>query len=136
MTLLTGDRVTFSADGGHVSAEPGPGRTGITFDVSTAPGSVRVVPSDTAPLLAAGRLDPRLFDVTGQVAAGYDRRDDLPLILTGGSGSPVAGLVKERDLPAVKGVAVRQPRGTAAASWRTLTGGSASPKPHGPSPSA
>lgn len=71
VTLLTGDRVTFSSDGGRVSAEPGPGRDGIAFDIATDGGDVRVVPSDAGPLLAAGRLDERLFDVTGLVEAAY-----------------------------------------------------------------
>ena len=119
VTLVTGDRVTVSGDGGYVSAEPGPGRDGVTFAVMTAKGGLRVVPSDAAPLLAAGRVDERLFDVTGLVAAGYDRADHLPLITTG-SAAAVAGLSKDRDLPSVHGAAVRQPRDKAAQSWRAL----------------
>jgi hypothetical protein len=35
----------------------------------------------------AGRLDPRLFDVTGLLADGYDgRRADLPIIVSADSG--------------------------------------------------
>jgi subtilisin family serine protease len=123
VTLVTGDRVTFSSDGGRVSAEPGPGRNGITFNVTTDGGDVQVVPSDAGPLLAAGRLDERLFDVTGLVAAGYDRTAELPLIVTGGNGiaaSRVDGLKWTRDLPAVNGMAARQPAATAADSWRAL----------------
>jgi subtilisin family serine protease len=128
VTLVTGDRVTVSGNGESVSAQAGPGRDGVTFEVTRAAGQVRVVPSDAGHLLAAGRLDARLFDVSGLLAAGYDRRADLPLILTGG-GSPVAavkGLAKQRDLPPVKGVAVRQPHAEAAESWRALTGGNTS----------
>jgi hypothetical protein len=119
VTLVTGDRVTFSSDGGRVSAEPGPGRDGITFDVTTDGGDVRVVPSDAGPLLATGRLDQRLFDVTGLVEAGYDRTGELPLIITGGL-PRTAGLAVTRDLPAVGGMAVRQPSATSAHSWRAL----------------
>ncbi|WP_406077502.1 S8 family serine peptidase [Micromonospora sp. NBC_00858] len=135
LTLVTGDRVTVSADGGQVSAQAGPGRKGITFTTTTAAGRVQVVPSDAGALLAAGRLDPRLFDVTELVESGYDRRDQLPLIVTGGPGTTVAatrasvaavdGLAKVRDLPAVNGVAVRQPRDRAVESWRALAGGGA-----------
>jgi subtilisin family serine protease len=135
LTLVTGDRVTVSGAGGRVSAEAGPGRSGVTFEITTGGGQVRVLPSDAGPLLAAGRLDARLFDVTELLASGYDRQDQLPLIVTGGSGAMVAatrasvagvdGLAKVRDLPAVGAVAVRQSRGKAAQSWQALTGGGA-----------
>jgi subtilisin family serine protease len=125
VTLVTGDRVTVSGDGSRVSAVAGPGRDGITFSVTTVAttngGQVRVVPSDAGPLLAAGRLDERLFDVTGLVAAGYDGAAELPLIITGGSTrSRVDGLKWTRDLPVVNGTAVRQSTTTAAESWRAL----------------
>jgi hypothetical protein len=68
---------------------------------------------------AAGRLDERLFYVTGLVAAGYDRTAELPLILTGGL-SRMDGLKRTHELPAVNGTAVRQPKATAAQSWRAL----------------
>jgi hypothetical protein len=62
-------RVTVSADG-RVSTEPGAGRRGVTFTVATAGSTIRVVPSDAAPMLAARQLDARLFDVSGLLAAG------------------------------------------------------------------
>jgi subtilisin family serine protease len=129
VTLVTGDLVSVSRDGRQVSAEPGSGRTGVTFTTTTVGGHVSVIPSDAGPLLAAGRLDARLFDVTGLLAAGYDRRDHLPLILVGGgraAAAGVTGLATGKDLPAVNGTAVRQPRARAAESWRALTGGDTS----------
>src|SRR3954452_2674626 len=72
-TLLNGDRVTLTADGG-VSVAPGPGRSKVVMLTSTVNGHVRVIPADAVPLLRAGRLDPRLFDVTGLLADGYDDR--------------------------------------------------------------
>ncbi|WP_431727805.1 S8 family serine peptidase [Verrucosispora sp. TAA-831] len=86
-TLITGDRVTVTADGG-VSVVPGPGRSEIPMLTSTIAGRVRVVPADALPLLRADRLDPRLFDVTGLLADGYDddRRADLPIIASTDSG--------------------------------------------------
>ncbi|MGX7669657.1 S8 family serine peptidase [Plantactinospora sp. DSM 117369] len=136
VTLVTGDRVTVYP-GGRVSVRPGSGRAGVRFVTTTDRGRVSVLPSDAVPLLAAGRLDPRLFEVTGLVESGYDRRNHLPLIVTaapdasnrrGGSGGApdvggIAGLEKVRDLPVVGGVAVRQPHGGAAESWRALVGG-------------
>jgi subtilisin family serine protease len=133
VTLVTGDRVTVAGGAGGVSVAPGPGRADMTFLSTTENGRVRVVPSDAAPLLAAGRLDARLFDVTTLIEFGYDRRDDLPLIVTGGTGAPasrarasvatVNGLTVVRDLPAVGGTAIRQTHAGAAESWRALTNG-------------
>ncbi len=119
VTMITGDRVTVWGDTTRVSVEPGPGRQDVMFATQTDAGRVRVVPSDAAPLLAAGRLDSRLFDVTMLLEFGYDRRDRLPLIVTGGRGTGAAaagaarasvagvdGLAVARELPAVAGVAV------------------------------
>src|SRR6266508_3863650 len=75
VTMITGDRVTVWGDTTRVSVEPGPGRQDVMFATQTDAGRVRVVPSDAAPLLAAGRLDSRLFDVTMLLEFGYDRRD-------------------------------------------------------------
>ncbi|HEY8472918.1 MAG TPA: S8 family serine peptidase [Natronosporangium sp.] len=110
LTLLTGDRLTLAGDE-LLSVEPAPGRSDVTFAVSRLGDRLRVVPSDAEPLLAAGRLDPRLFDVSDLLAAGADRPDSLPLIVTGGSGAArVAGLATAeagRELPSVGGAAVR-----------------------------
>ena len=90
VTLITGDRVSLASDGG-VSVMPRSGRAAIPMLTSTVSGHVRVVPADALPLLRAERLDPRLFDVTGLLADGYsDRRTDLPIIASTGSGAPGA----------------------------------------------
>src|SRR4051794_32422990 len=72
VTLVTGDRVRVLPAPGGVPAlqvEPGPGRDRIGFvrEAHTGPGGtdLTVIPSDAVPLLAAGRLDARLFNVTG-----------------------------------------------------------------------
>lgn len=119
LTLVTGDDVTISADR-QVAVEPGPGRAGMTFQITTASGRVRVVPADAGPLLAAGRLDPRLFDVTGLLSDGYAQRDTLPLIVTGDV-TGIPGLTRRRELPAVRAVAVRQKRKEAAQAWQAFT---------------
>ncbi|WP_433076916.1 S8 family serine peptidase [Dactylosporangium sp. CA-052675] len=123
ITLVTGDRVTLSPNGDDVSVEPGPGRKGMTFEKVTASGHIRVVPADAGALLAANAVDSRLFDITQLMHDGYDRRDSLPLIVTGTATAMRAtpGLTGLRDLPAVKATAVKQTRGKAADSWRTLT---------------
>jgi len=67
----------------RVAIEPTPGRTDVSFLTSRHGGHLRVVPTDALPLLRAGRLDSRLFDVTTLLESGYDdRRADLPLLVT------------------------------------------------------
>ena len=81
VTLITGDQVTAADD--RLTVRPGAGREGMTFHTRRVDGHVRVVPRDAEALIRAGRLDPRLFDVSALTEFGYDRRDDLPLIVTG-----------------------------------------------------
>ncbi|WP_020524677.1 S8 family peptidase [Catelliglobosispora koreensis] len=121
LTLITGDEVTV-VDGQHVSVHPGPGRKDITFTTLNDGKRTRVIPGDAAKLLASGRLDPRLFDVTALLEFGYDRRDYLPLIVSGGPST--AGLAHQRQLRSLKATAVHQDRATAAQSWRQLSSAS------------
>ncbi|MFE9202425.1 hypothetical protein [Micromonospora sp. NPDC007230] len=91
VTLITGDRVTVSAGTGRVVISSAPGRQRLRFATQRVDGRLTVVPEDARPLIAAGRLDRRLFDVSGLIAAGYDdeRRADLPVRLTTGARSSV-----------------------------------------------
>src|SRR5579859_2426482 len=110
ITLITGDRLTVAA-GNQVAIQRGPGRGSVTFLSRTVRGHLQVIPGDALPLLAAGKLDPRLFDVTTLLQFGYDdRRANLPLIVTydgGAAGRTAAramlGTTAGRDLPAVNG---------------------------------
>ncbi|RSM47485.1 peptidase S8 [Actinoplanes sp. ATCC 53533] len=110
VTLVTGDRVSVSTDTGRVRINPAPGREGVRFAADRVDGRVNVVPEDVRGLVAAGRLDRSLFDVTAMTDAGYDdaSRTDLPVRLPGGAAAAVA-------------------KSTAAASWprlaSSLTGG-------------
>ncbi|MFD9701788.1 S8 family serine peptidase [Lentzea sp. NPDC059081] len=116
VTLVTGDKVV--VDGGVlVSVTPGPDREGVSFQVAEHAGRVEVVPSDVVASLAEGRVDRRLFDVTGLVEAGYDdaRRDTVPVIVSGDR--PPAGAGVALDLPAVDAVAAEVPKAT---GWREL----------------
>ncbi|RDD85308.1 S8 family serine peptidase [Streptomyces parvulus] len=84
--LITGDRVTVTRtpDGRQAaSVTPGPGRRGLLFRTLEQDGHVTVLPSDADPLVAAGRLDRDLFDVTALLAQRYDTAhiDALPLII-------------------------------------------------------
>lgn len=124
VTLVTGDRVRVSADG-TVTVISAP-RLGVHISTSVHNGHATVVPSDAAPLLASGRLDARLFDVTTLLESGYDsRRGSLPLIVVHDKGTRdtpgLSGTKVVRDLAAADAVAVEASHGSA---WSALTVGS------------
>ncbi|HEU4422441.1 MAG TPA: S8 family serine peptidase, partial [Pilimelia sp.] len=129
VTLITGDRVTVAGTGtDRFVIARGPGRGKAGFITRRIDGHLHVVPADAAALLRAGRLDARLFDVTALLAYGYDRRDDLPLIVAGGAGAAQpadlsgAGAVVGRELRAIGATAVRLPRAATGSFWRAVTG--------------
>ncbi|MEU4769773.1 S8 family serine peptidase [Actinosynnema sp. NPDC023794] len=121
VTLVSGDRVR--TDGRDVvSITPGPDRENTAFHTFHRAGRLHVVPHDAAAALAAGRLDPRLFDVTGLVEAGYDdaHRDTTPLIVAGSRPAlrAASGLQVTADLPA--GVFAAQAAKSGAAAFRSM----------------
>ena len=120
VTLITGDRVVVA---GHtlLSVTPGRDRDGITFHRFLRDGRLHVVPRDVARPLADGKLDLRLFDVTGLVDAGYDdaRRDTVPLIITGDQ-PRAADVQVTRALPTIGSVAARTAKSEAVDAYRAL----------------
>jgi subtilisin family serine protease len=115
VTLVTGDTVVLH--GGEArEVRPGPGRDGMRFSVRKVAGHLFVVPADALHAVASGRVDRRVFDVTTLTEFGYDRRDTVPLIVTGPSAARVAGT--GRALPSIDGYAFDAAKGSA---WRTLT---------------
>ncbi|GHH34107.1 S8 family peptidase [Lentzea cavernae] len=91
VTLITGDQVLT----GQRAVKPAPGRERVLFSTYTVQGHEYVVPHDAIPLIADGRLDERLFDVTE--LATYDGA--LPVIatypegtLSGQSGLPLRSI--------------------------------------------
>ncbi|MFI7659373.1 S8 family serine peptidase [Micromonospora parva] len=132
VTLITGDRVTVTASGAAV--RPAAGRESVQFLVRRERGRLSVTPTDALPLLRSGRVDRRLFDVTGLVEAGYDdaHRDTLPLLVTYGSTgaarrAPAAlpGTRQTRDLPVIRGAALASDKASLGAVWETVTTGPA-----------
>ncbi|MEO6090633.1 MAG: S8 family serine peptidase [Umezawaea sp.] len=119
VTLITGDKVVLDGDQ-LVSVTPGTNREGISFQVTRHAGRLRVVPSDVTRVLADGRVDQRLFDVTGLVEAGYDdaRRDTVPVIVAGGR--PPSGVRVAEALPTVDAVTAEVPKAT---GWQELPAG-------------
>lgn len=133
VTLLTGDKVGVDSHGRITGVRPGKGRSGIGYSVRSYGGHTYVVPLDAVKLLAGGRLDRRLFDVTELIKDKYDdaHRKQLPLIVAykGGSRSRDAAtrrtLAAATDsvlrLPAVHGEAVAADKPDAAKVWQALT---------------
>ncbi|XVV17139.1 S8 family peptidase [Actinoplanes sp. CA-131856] len=122
VTLITGDTVKVSSVAGQTTVDvvPAPGREKIPFLTSSAGKDVQVVPADAASLLATGRLDPRLFDVSTLLSFGYDdSRRTLPLIVQG-TAAP-AGARATRELPGIGLVAYEQDRTKPADLWKSLT---------------
>ncbi|WP_220447187.1 S8 family serine peptidase [Nonomuraea deserti] len=89
--------------------------------VQQADGDLYVLPDEAMPLIAADRLDARLFNVTDLTAMGY--RGTPPVIVTYQGATPrsMTGAEVVRALPSVKGAALKvgaDPR----PFWTALTG--------------
>ncbi|MFD4611820.1 S8 family serine peptidase [Streptomyces sp. NPDC058440] len=94
--LITGDSVTVTLTAGGrqiASVTPGAGRRGIIFRTFEQDGHVTVIPSDAGALVATGRLDRQLFDVTALLAQKYDTAHAHALPLIVGRGGRTAGSV-------------------------------------------
>jgi subtilisin family serine protease len=115
LTLVTGDQVVYH--GGQArEVRPGPGRDGMRFSVHDVRGHLYVIPADALRAVASGQVDRRVFDVTTLTEFGYDRRDTVPLIVTGPAAAGVAD--GGRALPSIDGYAYDAAKGDA---WRALT---------------
>ena len=120
VTLITGDKVLLNGPTTG-SFQAGPGRERVRFHTFHRDGDLHVVPDDAFAAVAAGKLDLRLFDVTGLVEAGYDdaRRDTLPLIITGDQ--PRGGGVRVgHALPAIGSVAATTAKSEATSTFHAL----------------
>ncbi|MEU3616265.1 S8 family serine peptidase [Streptomyces sp. NPDC006872] len=130
VTLVTGDRVMVDGAGRVTGVVRAEGRERVPFSVQVVDGHTQVVPGDAELLLAQGKLDARLFDVTQLVADGYDDagRTDVPLIVTfKGKKAPSmtpftgAGARLGRALPAVNGKAMRSVKKRGTDFWDAVT---------------
>ncbi len=134
VTLVTGDRVLVGAgEPGRetVTMVPGPDSPSDAVQIRRAGDRTYVLPAAAQPFLAAGTLDPGLFDVTGLIAQGYgdEGRSTLPLIVQyadADAGARAAG----RELPggtvtgtlnSIDAVAVDQDKDTASQFWATFS---------------
>ncbi|MBW5422772.1 S8 family serine peptidase, partial [Streptomyces sp. BG9H] len=135
VTLITGDRVVVGAGGKKVvRLTRGEGREQVSISVRREGGHLYVVPQDAQAMIAAGRLDRRLFDVTQLVKDKYDdaHRTTLPLIVgyrpgranARAGGDTLKGHARDRrPLPAIGGEAFDAPKSGATELWSALTGG-------------
>lgn len=133
VTLITGDVVGVQDDGG-LSVHPAKGRERTGFILQRQGGHQVVIPGDAIGLLAAGRLDRRLFDITALLEAGYDdaRRDNIPMIVRyGGTAarSSAHNLVQQgrarvtAEIDVLNALVVRTAKRDVAGWWAGLVGG-------------
>ncbi|MFH8616896.1 S8 family serine peptidase [Streptomyces sp. NPDC017979] len=131
VTLITGDRVFIDAKGKPVRIEPGWGRHDVPMLVRTAGGRTHVVPADAERLLATGKLDRRLFDLTEltrpeTVAA---QRGGVKVIVQYDGAAPTArkevraadGSTVRKALRSLNAEAVQTPAKEAGELWSALT---------------
>ncbi len=131
ITLITGDRVVIDAKGRFVGLERAKGREAIPVQIRKTDGHTLVVPADAALLIAGGKLDQRLFDVTelNKSANRKAQKQGLKLIV-GYRGAAAAAKADVRDagdtkvrrtLTSLNADAVLTPRGDAPDLWAAVT---------------
>ena len=123
VTLITGDRVVVPSGGGQIRVAGI--RDGQSFSFYREHGDTFVVPVAAVPMLASGRVDSRLFDVSLLIRDHDDdaHRASLPVIVRGGSFGAlarVAGAVGVAALPAIDGEALRVRKADARGFWSTF----------------
>ncbi|MEV1049155.1 S8 family peptidase [Streptomyces sp. NPDC049916] len=132
LTLITGDRVTVDAEGTPVAFRPAKGREHIPVQRVSDQGHTLVVPADAHRLIVSGKLDRRLFDVTGLSRPENLRaqRDGLKLIVgyRGKQASAAKAQVRDagstevrRSLTSLNAESLTTPSVDAPRIWQALT---------------
>lgn len=123
VTLVTGETVTVSKAGAVVSVT----RNGRPASVRIRRGTTgtSVIPHGVGRLLAAGRVDPGLFDVTQLIAQGYDdaHRPELPVIARYRAGSTARPQGVRAAAITSRLTGLKVPRQAGPALWRSLVSG-------------
>ncbi|MFD5496321.1 S8 family serine peptidase [Streptomyces sp. NPDC127091] len=131
ITLITGDRVAVDAKGRVVGLERAKGREHIPVQISRSGGHTHVLPADAARLIASGKLDRRLFDITelGKDATRRSQQRGLKVIV-GYQGRATAAKsdVREaadlrRTLGTLNADAVQTPHEDTPDLWKAVTDG-------------
>ncbi|MGC9438698.1 S8 family peptidase [Streptomyces sp. WG5] len=131
VTLITGDRVAVDAKGRVVGLERAEGREHIPVQIRRAGGHTFVVPADAARLVATGRLDQRLFDITelNKATTRKAQRNGLKVIVgyRGGAKATKADVrdagTLRRSLTSLNADAVQTPHEDAPELWDAVTDG-------------
>ncbi|MFI5793289.1 S8 family serine peptidase [Streptomyces sp. NPDC051677] len=128
LTLITGDRVTVDGRGRVVGLSRAPGRAHIPVQIRRRAGHTLVIPADAAALVAAGRLDSRLFDVTE--LSGSARGGTALKVIVGYQGAATAARADVRDagtvrrtLTSLNADAVQTPQQNTPELWEAVTNG-------------
>lgn len=130
VTLVTGDRVLLDRHGDIAGVVPAEGRESMHVQTLQSGEHRYVIPADAAALIAAGKLDQSLFDITELSRPQYDRQagDGVPVIVKWGRSR--AGARAEladrtstvlRQLSAVGADAFTLKPGEADDAWSSLT---------------
>jgi subtilisin family serine protease len=133
VTLITGDKVTLTptGDGHTVTTVRGPAGGPVGAHIMSVGKDTYVYPDSAMPLVASGRLDEHLFDVTELLADGYDdaHSDHLPLIVSytdaaarSRTQAVPAGARRTLTLSSIQGAALSESHARAADFWASLTG--------------
>ncbi|MGW1965479.1 S8 family serine peptidase [Streptomyces sp. NPDC001935] len=132
VTLVTGDvvTVTTSADGEQTADVDRPDSAVGGVKMQTVHGDLFVIPDEAVPLLGAGKLDRRLFDVTDLIEMGYDdaKTSSMPLIATYAASKsraavePAAprGSRLTRTLKGIRGAVLSAQKRRARTFWNTV----------------
>jgi subtilisin family serine protease len=127
LTLITGDRLMLGPSGVISMVQPRKGRAALRFVAQTEQTKLGtrqtyVIPEDVVQLIADGRLDRELFNVSQLSDVSSDGR--LPLIITyTAQARPAlaASVTTTHELESINGVAVKATDADAGALWDSLT---------------
>ncbi|WP_406198020.1 S8 family serine peptidase [Streptomyces sp. NBC_01017] len=131
ITLITGDRVSVDSKGRVVGMERAKGREHIPVQIRKVDGRTLVIPADAARLVATGRLDRRLFDISelNKSASRASQAKGLKVIV-GYQGAAAGAKADVRDagklrrtLKSLNADAVQTPHRDTPELWDALTNG-------------
>ncbi|MGW1612783.1 S8 family peptidase [Streptomyces sp. NPDC002285] len=131
ITLITGDRVSVDSKGRVVGLERAKGREHIPVQTRRVDGRTLVIPADAARLVATGRLDQRLFDISelNKSASRASQAKGLKVIV-GYKGAAAGAKADVRDagklrrtLKSLNADAVQTPHQDTPELWDALTNG-------------
>ncbi|MEU0741641.1 S8 family peptidase [Streptomyces sp. NPDC006134] len=131
VTLITGDRVVVDAKGRVTGLERAKGREHIPVQIRRTDGHTLVVPADAARLVADGKLDQRLFDVTELTESATRKAQKKGLkVIVGYRGAAAGAKADVRDagtvrrtLKSLNADAVQTPHEDAPELWDAVTDG-------------